>query len=161
MINFSYLKVLFSPFRPFKVKFYAGPLAIGVPYFYPRKWIRSKEKPTYKTAIPKKIGFDFVNLGWKLKWDDNDFRFEYAPLISFVFFKWQIVATIKAPNEFAYWESWLYYEHRTDKSLSNRDRIKQTIKEFPLIYITSNGKERKTVNYYEKILKDKYKNEIH
>ena len=39
-----------------------------------------------KIAVPRKIGFDFVGLGWKTKWSSKDIRFEWSPLISFVFF---------------------------------------------------------------------------
>ena len=61
LINrFSWLGILNSPFKPFKVGFYAGKIAIGVPYFFPRKWIKNPDKSGYLKAVPKKIGFDFV-----------------------------------------------------------------------------------------------------
>jgi hypothetical protein len=41
----NWLKVLNSPFKPFRIKFYIGKTAIGVPYFYPRKWVPNPEKP--------------------------------------------------------------------------------------------------------------------
>jgi len=88
MNQLTFLKILFSPFKPFKLDWYTGKISKGVPYFYPRKWVVDKEKPGYLKAIPRKIGFDFCSLGWKTKWSDDDFRFEYCPRLSFVFFKW-------------------------------------------------------------------------
>ena len=67
MNRFSFLRVLFSPFKLFGLKFYFGKVAIGVPYFYPRRWVES-EKPGYTKPVPKKIGFDIVGLGYKTKW---------------------------------------------------------------------------------------------
>ena len=184
--DLKFLKVLNSPFKPFKLKWYFGKVAIGTPYFLPRKWVNLtekeieekaiiqynkikeefKEKVTLeqykqyyrgtKKAIPKKIGFDFVGLGWKIKWTDTDYRFEWSPLISFVFFKWQIAIIVKVPEEHPYWESWLYYEYNTDKSKSQKERIEQCQKEFKQDWISyKNGIKTKT-NYYKLILKKKY-----
>ena len=153
--RFIFLKALNSPFKPFKLKWYIGKVAIGTPYLYPRKWIKIKETGNYK-AIPKKIGFDFVSLGWKTKWTDTDYRFEWSPLISFVFFKWQIAVIFLAPKPSHYWESWLYYEFNTDKSKSQKERIIQCQKEFKQNWISyKDGVEIKT-NYYQFILKEKY-----
>jgi len=115
------------------------------------------DKMNYRFPVPKKIGFDFVSLGFKTKWTSTDYRFEWSPLISFVFFKWQIAMIVIPEEQDHYWEAWLYYENDTDKTKSPRERIEQCKEEFPLTYITSNGKEKKTINYYDVILKDKYK----
>ncbi len=189
----SFLKALCSPFKPFKLKWYIGKVAIGTPYFLPRKWVKAtpelihnavlkhiereesynkinpkdprkikpydelyKEKSKYLYTAPKKIGFDFVGLGWKTKWTDTDYRFEWSPLISFVFFKWQIALIVVAPEENHYWEAWLYYENNTDKSLSQEERIKQCIEAFPLKYTVYSDNEKKSVNFYFNILKKKY-----
>ena len=40
----KFLKALNSPFKPFKLKWYIGKIAIGTPYFYPRKWVNLTEK---------------------------------------------------------------------------------------------------------------------
>lgn len=184
--QFIFLKALNSPFKPFKLKWYIGKVAIGVPYFLPRKWrdltekeieIEAKEsynkleeefktkvtlehfKKCYrgsKTSVPKKIGFDFVSLGWKTKWSNTDYRFEYSPLISFVFFKWQIAVIFSAPEPDHYWASWLYYEYNTDKSKSKRERIKQCQKEFPQNWTQHKNQNKETINYYKFILKEKY-----
>jgi len=156
MNKFKFLKTYFSPFKRIRPIFYIGKIRYGTPYFFPRRWVKNKEKPGYLKAIPKKIGFDFVELGWKTKWTDTDYRFEWSPLISFVFFKWQIAIVFKAPEQSNYWESWLYYENNTDKSKSQKERIEQCQKEFKQNWISwKNGVETKT-NYYQFIIKEKY-----
>jgi hypothetical protein len=47
MRNFEFLKILNSPFKIPRVKFYIGKVAIGTPYFHPRNWV----KPTPKMAM--------------------------------------------------------------------------------------------------------------
>ena len=121
MSSLKFLKILLSPFKPFNVKVYCGKTAIGVPYFYPRKWVKGtpklahkatlqyiqkeesynkrnpnsgrtirpyeevyREKLTYSYAVPLKIGFSFCGLGYKTKWTDTDYRYEYGPVFSFV-----------------------------------------------------------------------------
>lgn len=154
--DLSFIKALWSPFKPFKLRWYAGKLAIGTPYFYPRRWVEDKEKPGWKKAVPKKIGFNLVTLGWKTKWEATDYRFEWAPLLSFVFFKWQIVCIVQAPEQYHYWEAWLYYENDTDHSLSKQERIDICQKEFPLDFNVYNQGKNEKVNYYHTILRPKY-----
>lgn len=154
--RFIFLKALNSPFKPFKLKWYIGRIAIGTPYFYPRIWKENKDKPGYLIAVPKKIGFDFVGLGYKTKWTSTDYRFEHSPLISFVFFKWQIAIIFDAPEPSHYWTSWLYYENNTDKSKSKRERIIQCQKEFPQNWIKYKDGNKELINYYKFILKEKY-----
>ena len=156
--SFFYLKSFFSPFIRPRLRFYLGKIAIGTPYFYPRRWIDNKEKKGYMKAVPRKIGFDFVGLGWKTKWSDTDYRFEYSPRISFVFFKWQFAIIIEAKEEDQYWESWLFYEFNTDKSKSKKERVKQMRKENPQIWIKHKGEQEIAIDYYEKILKKRYIN---
>lgn len=181
--KFMFLKALNSPFKPFKLKWYIGRIAIGTPYFYPRKWVNLTKKEIeikaqeryaklekgsktkvalehyrqlYKReqkVIPKKIGFDFVDLGWKTKWSDTDYRFEYSPLISFVFLKWQITVIFLAPEPGHYWTSWLYYENNTDKSKSKKERIEQCKNEFPQNWISYKNGDKIKINYYNLILK--------
>jgi len=116
-----------------------------------------EEKKNYLYAVPKKIGFDFVGLGWKTKWSETDYRFEWSPIFSFVFFGYQIAVTIVAPEADHYWEAWLYYELNTDKTKSKKERIEQCKKEFSLnCTVYSQGIETK-VNYYDTVLKTKYK----
>jgi hypothetical protein len=187
------IKALFSPFKPFRLKFYTGRVVIGTPYFLPRKWVkltkdeameRAKEEfkkleeiraknpdkkisassldelyqlsLRYTKTVPKKIGFDFVGLGWKTKWSETDLRFEWAPLVSFVFFKWQIAAIVIAPDQHRYWEAWLYYEIHTDSSLSKRERIAQCREKFPQVWKSYKKGEEEVIDYYERILRKKY-----
>ena len=184
--QFMFLKALTSPFKAFKLKWYIGKIAIGTPYFFPRKWVDLNEKEIevkaqkkydkldeeFKTKVtlehykqqykdtqkttPKLIGFDFVGLGWKTKWSSTDYRFEHSPLISFVFFKWQIAVIFSAPEPFHYWASWLYYEYNTNKSKSKRKRIEQCQKEFPQNWTQYKNGNKETINYYKLILKEKY-----
>ena len=176
--DLRFLKALWSPFKPFGLKLYAGKIAVGTPYFFPRKWINvtykeaieaateEKKKDYYKKpfnewleickkrkkAVPRKFGFDFVRLGWKTKWSEDDYRFEWTPRLSFVFFKWQIVVMVKAPEQDQYWEAWLYYEYATDKTKSKRERIEQCRKEHNQTWTVAGGE----IDYYEFILKPKY-----
>lgn len=153
--DFDYLRAYNSPFKPLKIKWYCGKIALGTPYFYPRVWKKNKNKPGYLTASPKKIGFDFVRLGWKTKYDE--YRFEWSPMISFVFFKWQIAITFVAPHADHYWESWLYYTRRTKGTIE--ERIAQCRKFAPCIWSTHHPDGTKTkTDYYNVILKDKYVN---
>ena len=70
---------------------------------------------------------------------------------------YQIAVTVVAPYQDEYWESWLYYERNTDKTKSKQERINQCISEFPQIYTQYSNEGEKTINYYDLILKDKYK----
>jgi hypothetical protein len=188
--DFDFLRTYNSPFKPLKLNWYFGKVAIGTPYFFPRKWVKgtpklainnaikknretrdwNKRNPDYPRkvkafremyesclshsyAVPKKIGFDFVRLGWKTKYDD--YRFEWSPLISFVFFKWQIAVTFVAPHADHYWESWLYYTRETKGT--TKQRIAQCRKEAPQKWTTheSDG-TRRTTDYYDLILKTKW-----
>lgn len=181
--NFDFLSVYNSPFRPPRPRLYVGKVAIGTPYFLPRKWVKythddavkaateSMNDPKkitqsfdtwynsyrrYNKAVPKKIGFDFVSMGWKTKWSDTDYRFEWSPVWSFVFFKRQIAITFIAPEMHHYWECWLFYTRNTDKTKSVEERIAQCREEFPCIWSsTVEGVTTKTC-YWDQILKDKW-----
>ena len=90
-----------------------------------------KEKMRYDYAVSKKVGFDFVGLRWKTKWTNTDFRFEYNPVWSFVFFGYQIALTFVPENCHRYWECYLAYEYDTDKSKSRKERLKEAIEKHP------------------------------
>lgn len=184
--RFRWVKAMFSPFKPLTIKWYFGKTQVGVPYFYPRKWVKYTDNDAikasvehkanknkvqrtdrelfemykkYSKAVPLKVGFDSCSLGWKTKWADSDFRYEFPPIFTFVFFGYQIAATIgpKVSNATShYWEAWLYYEYATDKTKSKRERIEQCRKEFNQTWrVSSKGKEE-VIDYYEVILKPKY-----
>ena len=196
MKRFNYIKAFNSPFKRPKLKWYFGKIAIGTPYFFPRRWVKAtperarkaaqdeikrfenwnelnknnceprkippyeqiyKDKLRHRYAVPKKIGFDFVGLGYKIKWNDTDYRFEWGPLISFVFFKWQIVVMLKVPHPEHYWVCWLTYENDTDKDLSTEARIKLAKEINPEVWTSSKGDGKKeTICYWDKVLKDKW-----
>ncbi len=105
--DLRFLKALNSPFKPFKVKLYAGKTRIGIPYFFPRKWVKDKDKPGYLKAVPLKVGFSYCGLGYKTKWSSTDYRYEYSPVFSFVFFGYQIALMIINENPDNYWTSCL------------------------------------------------------
>jgi hypothetical protein len=155
MKNFDYLKAFYSPFKRPKLKWYFGKVVIGTPYFLPRKTIKNPDKPGYLKFIPKKIGFDFVGLGWKTKWNSTDYRFEWAPVWSFVFFGKQIAVSFIAPEQDHYWEAWLYYIYNTTGT--RKERIAKCRTEFPLKWTVSDKNSEQSVDYYDLILKRKYK----
>lgn len=158
MAKFKFLKAFNSPFKRPRLKWYFGKVAIGTPYFYPRKAIKDPDKPGYLKFVPKKIGFDFVGLGYKTKWTDTDYRFEWGPLWSFVFFKWQIAVSFNVPEPNHYWVCWLTYENDTDKDLLSTEARIQIAKEInPEIWTVSRGEGKKeTICYWDKVLKEKY-----
>lgn len=115
-----------------------------------------KDKMKVSYAIPLKIGFSFCGLGFKTKWSSTDFRHEYNPVWSFVAFGYQIALIFRPEHDSHYWESYLYYENVTDKNKTVEERIKQARKDFPNIWKTYSNGETTTVNYWTKILKEKY-----
>jgi hypothetical protein len=191
--RFRWLKVLFSPFTPFSIKWYIGKTQIGVPYFYPRKWVKgtpklinesisrhieqeerfNKSNPEYTRKIksfdelyeqyknytfpvPLKVGFSYCGLGWKTKWDAYDFRHEWNPVLSFVFFGYQIAMTVYHKHHSHYWESWLCYEYRSDKKKSKHKRIAFCRRKSPQTWVSGSGEDKVTTNYWDLILKPKY-----
>lgn len=153
MNKFTWMKVFNSPFIRPKIRFYLGKLDYGTPYFFPRVWKNNPDKPGYMTATSKKIGFDFVGLGWKTKWEDTDYRYEWSPIWSFVFFKWQFCIFFDVTHQSNYWTSWLYYELNTDHKLSQKERIELTKIGFPQNWISYSNGEKEEINYYNLILK--------
>lgn len=108
-------------------------------------------------AQPKKIGFNFVDLGWKTKWERDDYRFEWSPIWSFVFFGYQIAITFVAQDAYQYWECWLKYSKETDKKLTVRERLDDCIKRYPCKWTSHNSNGTKlTTDYWTKILKNKW-----
>jgi hypothetical protein len=185
-----WIKALWSPFKPFNIKWYVGKLAIGTPYFFPRKWVKATNRratiatlneiegqkkwnernPQYprkiksfeeifqanmkcRYPVPLKVGFDWCGLGYKTKWTDTDFRYEWGPVFTFIFFGYQIAMMIGHKHPSHYWECWLYYEYATDKTKSKRERVEQCRKEFNQTWTST---KEGTIDYYERILKPKY-----
>ena len=142
-----------SPFRHPKVKLYIGKVQLGVPYFYPR--VLNKKTNQFE---PKKIGFDFVELGYKTKWDYCDYRFEWSPIWSFVFFKWQIALIFTIPLKdaslSAYWEGWLYYKNHTEGT--KLQRLHQAVYNFPMMVTRYTGGHKIKLCEWDPIIKPKY-----
>jgi len=124
-------------------------------------WIKNYAK-THTKAVPiKYFGFNYTSLGWKTKW--GDYRFEWSPSISIVIFGKELFITIipkmgKTPEDTtimvdSYWEAYLTYKYRTDKSKSKHERLEQTMK---LYSCTWGNEEMGYTNYYPFILKNKY-----
>ena len=115
---------------------------------------------TFNKPVPiEKFGINFTTLGWKTKWDD--YRFEWSPSISIVIFGKQLFIEI-VPNikidDFTiaidcYWEAWLNYKYKTDKSKSVEKRLEELQKEYSCSW---GNKEKGYTNYYPIILKNKY-----
>jgi hypothetical protein len=180
------MKIYNSPFQRPTIRWYMGKTRIGVPYFLPRKWVKFNEKDCLRKAtedcnnpnhvkygfdpesvaheykrwskpVPLTIGFSSCSLGWKTKWTDTDFRHEWNPVWSFVFFGgYQIAITFGHQYGSHYWEPWLYYEYATDHKLSQRERLAICRKEFSNTWTVYSGGEEGIINYYELILKPKY-----
>ena len=196
--DFRWIKALFSPFTPFKVKWYAGKTVIGTPYFLPRKLVKAtpalatlaavkeikratdwnKANPTstfqhkvksFEEAyaeqmknrhfVPLKVGFSMCGLGWKTKWTSTDFRHEWNPTFSFVFFGYQIAMTVYHPHQSHYWEPWLCYEYASDKKQSKHERIAFCRRECPQTWrqLGKDGKDDIVTDYWDLILKPKYR----
>ena len=126
-----------------------------------QKWIKDYIKNHTKPIPIKYFGFDYTTLGWKTRWDD--YRFEWSPSISIIIFGKQLFITIipkmgKTPEDTRimvdfYWEAYLTYKYRTDKTKSKHERLEQTMKEYSC---TWGNKEMGYMDYYPLILKDKY-----
>ena len=103
----------------------------------------------------KYFGWNSATLGWKTKWDD--YRFEWNPMYSLVIFGKQLYVLV-IPNidkecmYDIYWEAWLNYRYKTDKSKSKQERLKQLRD----IYSCTWSDGKKTTDYYPYILKNKY-----
>ena len=116
----------------------------------------SKMRCSY--PIPLKVGFSFCGLGWKTKWTSTDFRHEWNPVWSFVFFGYQIALIFRPKHNVHFWECWLYYSFTTDKKKTVKERLKQAREEFPCTWTSfSNGEKKKTC-YWNLTLKNKWKN---
>lgn len=175
-----FLKAFNSPFKRPKLHWYFGKTALGTPYFLPRKWVkytnndcikqanesmdnkrlteRSFEEwvdyyKGYSKAVPKKVGFDFIGLGFKTKWSDTDFRHEWNPRWSFVLLGYQLAVTLIPLYDCHYWECFLLYIFATDKNKSKQERIEQCIKDFPCIWNQYSGDKKEKVDYWKLILK--------
>jgi hypothetical protein len=108
--------------------------------------------------VPLKVGFSYNGLGWKTKWTSTDFRHEWNPTFSFVFFGYQIAAIVCHKYNSHYWESWLCYEYASDKKRSIKSRLAFCRRKCPQTWrqLGKDGKDDIVTNYWDLILKPKY-----
>lgn len=135
----NFLKVYLTPLQRPKITFYIGRRRIGMPYFLSKKW----------------IGFTKLSLGYKTKWTSDDYRHEWNPGFSFVFFDFQIAVAFTHDHPSHYWEGFLYYYFDTEGTVE--DRLKWAIDGFPMIYHRYDGDDSHLVSYWDKIVRKKYK----
>ena len=154
--NYGWLRVINSPFVKLKweFKWYKKP-TLGTPYFLPRRVKNNKFIPI------KYFGIRYWSLGWKTKWSNTDARFEWGPGLSVVLFGTQIVI-YPTPNCDSnaldhYWEAWIIYSKHTDKTKTVEERIKESMEIYPARWIKYEECKQVPVNYWNYILKDKYK----
>ena len=125
-------KNLYSHCEKVKIKKWRNPVKIGN-IDLPGAWIDSHEwrwkdeykkhrpiytrlfKPIYQ--LPKWCTFYIFNLDliWKTKWDD--YRFEFSPQFTIVFFNWHLSWFLAPPKDCrvdSYWESILWYIDKKD-----------------------------------------------
>ena len=107
--------------------------------------------------VPLKVGFSMCGLGWKTKWTSMDFRHEWNPVISFVFFGYQIAVTFYHEHGSHYWEPWLCYEYASDKKRTVKSRLSFCRRKCPQTWTShKHDEEPVTTNYWDVILKPKY-----
>lgn len=154
--DFGWLRVINSPFVKLKweFKWYKKP-TLGTPYFLPRRTKNNKFVPI------KYFGINYWSLGWKTKWSNTDVRFEWDPGLSIVLFGTQIVI-YPTPSCFDntlshYWEAWIIYNKHTDKTKTVEERIKESMELYPAKWVKYEEGKQISVNYWNYILKDKYK----
>lgn len=151
----EWLKILKSPFRFPRPHFYFGPIKRGVPYFLPRRWIKSSEDQGH--LVPKYIkwfGAGVVGLGWKEKYGTP--RHEWDPMLWIVLCKRQFVVTFsfKDPDS---WECYLTYQYYTDPSKSREERLIEAKKLTPGISTWYNGHSTIVMDWFTPAVKKRYR----
>ena len=112
-----------------------------------------EQKMNSSFAQPKKIGFDFVSLGWKTKYDS--FRHEWNPVWSFVFFNYQFAIIFVPKHDNHFWECYLFYSRETKGTV--KERLEICRKEFPCKWTSHNSDGTKiTTDYWDVVIKKKY-----
>jgi hypothetical protein len=115
--------------------------------------------------VPRRFGFDYIGLGYKTKWSNTDYRFEWSPRLSFVCFRYQIAVTVvpKMPKDAVlssidyYWESWLYYNYNTDATKTPKERIAEAREERPGMITTYRKDEQPVIaSVWDTVLKSRY-----
>lgn len=112
------------------------------------------EKMRCQYFVDKKVGFDFVGLGWKTKFDS--YRWEFNPVWSFVAFGFQIALIFKPGDDMHYFECYLAYHYDTDKSKSPQERLKDAKEKHPNVWTRHDKGVETTTDYWTKVVRKKY-----
>lgn len=117
--------------------------------------------------IPKKFGFDIISWGWKTKYDD--YRHEWNPGLSIVFFNRQLSLMIHPFHknhpcmDDQYWEGFLWWgDSKNPKHYGHKPSIEERLRwiqeqdSCTLGHKEPGDKEYTWTNYYYDILKKKY-----
>ena len=58
--RFRWIKALWSPFKPFNIKWYVGKTQVGTPYFFPRKFVKYTEEDIQKAMLKHRANKNYV-----------------------------------------------------------------------------------------------------
>ena len=91
-----------------------------------RTWQFYKNYNYKKPVRIKYFGVNFTSLGWKTKYED--IRFEWTPSLSIVLFGKQLMIWMGPPTSIkdtvdSYWEAYLWYLYKTDKTEAMVSRL--------------------------------------
>lgn len=148
----EWLKIVNSPFKFPKIRFYFGKIRVPTPYFLPRRWVKG-EGGGLKAVPAKWFKLDLVPLGYKTKWRETDYRHEWDAIWSFVFFNLQIA--IRFHLHTCIWESWLLYNHFRNLGMSKEDSLASAREINPNVWESADGTVK--TDYFLLGLKNKYK----
>jgi hypothetical protein len=113
-----------------------------------------------RIPVTKRFSIDLVPLGYKTKWSETDYRFEWSPRLSIVAFGYQFAITWEAPVESVYyWEAFLLYNNHIKTFLSDkpmRERVSMCRDLFPMSFTEYKKDSKRTFDEYDTILKKKY-----
>lgn len=130
----EWLKIVNSPFKFPKIRFYFGKIRVATPYFLPRHWRKDREGGL--KAVPAKwFKLDIVPLGYKTKWTESDYRFEWQPCFSLVVLGSQTAISFELDPQV--WESYLIYENCTEGVPLNR--LRKCRKLNPNVWVSGDG----------------------
>lgn len=147
--RFNWISIYNSPFKSPDINMYMGKRCIGFPYFLPRTLGRDG------VFRRKYFGFSSCGLGYKTKWSDVDYRFEWSPSYGFIVWNFQVAITFSL--DCRSWESWLLYRHFRRGGLSDLDALVKTRETNPNVWVSSkDGAEEKT-DWFLKSLKRRFR----
>ena len=146
----EWLKIINSPFKFPKIRFYFGKIRVGTPFMLPRRWVKNPDTGHLKAVPSWWFKLDLVPLGYKTKWTESGYRHEWNPIFSLVVLGSQTAISFELDPRV--WESYLIYENCTEGVPLNRLRKCRKIN--PNVWEMGGGVK---TDYFLKGLKDKYK----